>query len=74
MTADLDSKKTTSFKRFGLNWLSNQKLQYLGDGAHSFGTSFPEHKLLITVQVLGGLDEAKVDCGLIPCPETVFIH
>lgn len=37
------------------------QLQYLCDGAHSFGASLPEDQFLVTVQVLGGLDEAEVD-------------
>lgn len=44
------------------------KLRYLGDGAHSFCASFPKHQFLVTVQVLGRLDEAEVDCGLVPRP------
>lgn len=44
-----------------LKYRHYSRLQYLCDGAHCFGASLPEHQFLVTVQVLGGLDEAEVD-------------
>lgn len=55
-------------------WAGEATRQYLGDGANSLGSTFPEHQPLVYVQVLGGLDEAEVDSGLISCAQTVFIH
>lgn len=48
--------------------------RYLGDGTHSLGTSLPEHQLLVTVQILGSFDEAKVDRSLVPRPQAVSVH
>lgn len=50
------------------NHRNKLKLQYLGDGAHSFGASFPKHQFLVTVQVLWSLNETEMDCGLVPSP------
>lgn len=47
---------------------------YLSDGAHSLGAAFPEHQSLVYVQVLGGLDEAEMNGGLVPSAQTVLIH
>ena len=47
---------------------------YLGDGAHSLGAALPEHQPLVTVHVLGGLDEAEVDRGLVAGTQTVPVH
>lgn len=56
------------------NASGRERPRYLGDGAHSFGASFSEHQLLVTVQVLGSLDEAEVNRGLVARPQTVFVH
>lgn len=47
---------------------------YLSDGAHGLGAAFPEHQPLVYVQVLGGLDEAEMNGGLVPSAQTVLVH
>lgn len=41
---------------------------YLCDGPYSFSASLPENQPLVTVKVLGGLNEAEVDGRLVPGP------
>lgn len=53
---------------------NNILFRYLGDGAHGFGATLPEHQLLVTVQVLWRLNEAEVNQGLVPRPQTRLVH
>lgn len=40
----------------------------LSDGAHGLGPALSEDESLVRVKVLGGLDEAEVYGGFVPCP------
>lgn len=58
----------------GVHWGVVGGLQELSDGAHGLGAAFPEHQPLVYVQVLGGLDEAEMNGGLVSSAQTVLIH
>lgn len=46
----------------------SKHLIYLSDGPNSFGAALPKHQPLVTVQILGGFDEAKMHGSFVPCP------
>ena len=47
---------------------------YLGNTAHGFGASFPEHHTSVRSDELWVLDEPEATAGLVPSSQVVSVH
>jgi len=47
---------------------------YLGNAAHGFGASFPEHHASVGADELRVLDEPEATASLVSCPQVVSVH
>ena len=56
------------------SWLPRTMGIDLGDVANCLRPSFSEHHPRSRVQELRVLDETEQACGLVPCPQVVFVH